>query len=173
MADAAMLQSEPGRVAQDDPAERMPARGDESVDHSCLAHLLGYQLAQADIPARRVFARHIGEPMGLRPVEFTLLVLVSANPGVTAKRLAQALAVTAPNITILLDRLSERGWVERVRSEADRRAQHIHLTPAGQKVARRALAVSKTMEQELVRHLTDGERAMLLELLQKVARQTR
>jgi DNA-binding MarR family transcriptional regulator len=168
-----MLKTGPPPIVRNDAAEPIPARGDESIDQSCLAHLLGYQLARADIPARQVFARHIGEPMGLRPVEFTLLVLVSANPGVTAKRLAQALAVAAPNITIVLDRLCERGWVERVRSEADRRAQHIHLTLAGQKLVRRALAVSRTMEQELVRHLTDGERAMLLELLQKVARQTR
>lgn len=143
------------------------------VDQSCLAHILGYQIAQADIPCKRAFIKHIGEPLGLRPVEFTILVLVAFNPGVTGKRLAQALAVTAPNITILLDRLSEKGLVERVRSETDRRAQNIHLTDAGEKLAKRAHAVSKTMEQEVLRHLSEGERVMLLELLQKVARSRR
>ena len=115
--------------------------------------------------------RHIGTPMGLRPVEFTILVLVASNPGATARQLAQALALAAPNMTILLDRLAERGWLERVRSQADRRAQHLHLTPAGAALAQRALAASKTMEHEVLRHLTDAERAMLLELLLKVARQ--
>jgi DNA-binding MarR family transcriptional regulator len=141
------------------------------VDESCLDHLLGYGLAQASIPVRQVFVRHVGEPMGLRPVEFTILVLLAANPGATARQLAQALSLAAPNITILLDRLAERGFLERVRSEADRRAQHIHLTPAGADLARRAHAVSKTMEHEVLRDLTEAERAMLLELLQKVARQ--
>jgi DNA-binding MarR family transcriptional regulator len=153
----------------------MPAKTDtpHGVDQACLAHLLGYQIAQADIPAKRVFVRHIGEPMGLRPVEFTILVLVAFNPGATAKHLAQALALAAPNITILLDRLAERGLLERVRSQADRRAQHIHLTAAGASLARRAHAVSMTMEEEVLRHLSEAERAMLLELLQKVARQRR
>jgi DNA-binding MarR family transcriptional regulator len=143
------------------------------VDQTALSHLLGYQMVQADIPLKRTFFKHIGEPLGLRPVEFTILVLVAHNPGVTGKQLAQALAVTAPNITILLDKMSEKGLLERVRSETDRRAQNIHLTAAGEKLAKRALGVSKTMEQEVLRHLSEGERVMLLELLQKVARHRR
>ena len=145
----------------------LPAHG---VDQTCLAHLLGYQMVQADIPLKRTFFKHIGEPLGLRPVEFTILALVAHNPGVTGKQLAQALAVTAPNITILIDKMSDKGLLERVRSETDRRAQNIHLTPAGEKLAKKAHAVSRAMEQEILRHLSEGERAMLLELLQKVAR---
>jgi DNA-binding MarR family transcriptional regulator len=151
-------------------ADPAPAHG---IDQACLAHLLGYQLSLADIPAKRVFFRHIGEPLGLRPVEFTILILAAFNPSATQKQLAQALALSAPNTTILLDRLAERGLIERVRSTADRRAQHIHLTPAGRKLARAAHEVSRTMEQDLLRHLSDGERALLLELLHKVGRHRR
>jgi DNA-binding MarR family transcriptional regulator len=154
----------------------MPAKPDlpaHGVDQSCLAHLFGYQMVQADIPLKRTYSKHIGEPLGLRPVEFTILVLVAFNPGVTGKQLAQALAVTAPQITILLDKMSEKGLLERVRSETDRRAQNIHLTAAGEKLAQRAHGVSQTMEQEVLRHLSEGERVMLLELLHKVARHRR
>ena len=143
------------------------------LDQGCLSHLLGYQVVQADIPLKKVFFKHIGEPLGLRPVEFTILVLLASNPGATGKQLAQTLAVTAPQITILLDRLSEKGWLERVRSEKDRRAQNIHLTPAGEQLARHAQQASKTMENDVLRHLSAGGRAMLLELLQKVARHRR
>jgi len=145
----------------------------QGVDDACLRHLAGYQAAQADIALKRAFHARIGEPFGLRPVEFTILALVAHNPGVTGKQLAQALAVTAPNITLLLDRMSERGLVERVRSETDRRAQNIHLTRAGAALAQRTLAVSRTMEREVLGHLSEGERVMLLELLRKVARQPR
>jgi DNA-binding MarR family transcriptional regulator len=143
------------------------------IDQSCLAHLLGYQLAQADIPFKKVFFKQIAEPFGLRPVEFTILVLVKFNPGVTGKQLAQSLAVTAPNITLMLDKLSEKGLLERVRSEVDRRAQNVHLTAAGATLCEQVYAISKTMEQDLLRHLSTGERVMLLELLQKVARHRR
>ena len=170
-----MLKSESGASAEAHNTAQMSPRPDAAaaVDQSCLSHLLGYQLVQADIPLKRTFFKHIGEPLGLRPVEFTLLVMIAFNPGVTAKQLAQALAVTAPNVTLLLDRMSEKGLIERVRSETDRRAQNIHLTPAGAKLAKRAHGVSLTMEQEVLRHLSDGERIMLLELLQKVARHRR
>lgn len=141
-----------------------------SLDHSGLQHLLGYQLAQADIPTRTLFFKQIGDPLKLRPVEFSILMLVAFNPGATPKRLSQALAVSAPNLTVLLDRMADKGWIERRRSEADRRAQHIHLTAEGRKRARKAHEISLTMEQELLRHLSEGERAMLRELLAKVAR---
>ena len=166
------LKSAGGDAARAEDAEDMPAKPGlptHGVDQSCLGHLLGYQMVQADIPFKRIFFKHIGEPLGLRPVEFTILALVASNPGVTGKQLAQTLAVTAPNITILIDKMSEKGLLERVRSETDRRAQNIHLTAAGERVAKRALTVWRRMEEEELRHLSEGERVMLLELLQKVA----
>ena len=73
-------------------------------------------------------------------------------------------------VTTLLDRLGERELLVRVRSEADRRTHHLRLSRKGGQLARQALEVSRTMERELVRHLSEAERAILMELLQKVAR---
>ena len=106
-------------------------------------------------------------------VEFTVLSLVASNADVTQKQLSQALAVSAPNITTLLDRLEQRQLLTRVRSEADRRSQHIRLTRKGNALARKATEVSRTMEQDVLRHLTEAEQAILVELLQKVARHRR
>ena len=143
------------------------------VDQSSLQHLLGYHMAQADIPAKAAFYKYIGEPLKLRHVEFTILMLVKSNPAVTQKQLSQTLAVTAANITILLDRLVEKGWIERVRSETDRRVQHIYLTEAGAALAEDSYRLSLRCEFEMLKHLTEGERIMLLELLDKVARHRR
>lgn len=144
-----------------------------AVDQSSLQHLLGYHMAQADIPAKAAFYKYIGEPLKLRHVEFTILMLVKSNPAITQKQLSQTLAVTAANITILLDRLVEKGWIERVRSETDRRVQHIYLTADGSTLAAQSHALSLSCEAEVLKHLTDGERIMLLELLDKVARHRR
>ena len=132
--------------------------------------MVGYQVSLADVHTKRAFFKHIGTPMALRPVEFSALVLVAFNPGATQKLLAHALALSAPNTTLLLDRLAERGLVERVRSESDRRAQNIHLTAQGVDLAHRAYDASKTMETDLLRGLSQAEQLMLLELLHKVAR---
>lgn len=143
------------------------------LDHAALRHVLGYQLAQAAIPTRTVFLRAIGEPLQLRPVEFTILQLIAHNADVTQKQLAQALAVTAPGMTVLLDRLEARGLLVRQRNERDKRSQVIRLTAAGTRLAAQSHASSLEMERDLLRHLSEAERAMLFELLHKVARHRR
>ncbi len=135
-----------------------------------LHDIVGYQLAQAAIAGHQVFMRQVGEPFELRPVEFTILALIEKNPGVSAKQLAQALAVTPPNITMWMDKLEGRGLVERERSTTDRRAQHIRTTPAGSTLARKSVELLVGGETESFAVLSRAERALLLELLHKVAR---
>lgn len=131
--------------------------------------ILGYQLAQAAIATTRVFTERVGQPFELRPVEFTILTLVHENPGVSARQLADALAVTPPNITMWIDKLERRGLIERERSTTDRRAQHIRTTRDGAALARQALERVLDGEQAALATLSPAERAMLVELLHKVA----
>jgi DNA-binding MarR family transcriptional regulator len=153
--------------------EAKAARGQERLDESAVLHVLGYRLAQASILMRSVFNRHVGEPLNLRTVEFTLLMLLLTNDDVTPSQISRTLAMSAPNLTQLLDRLVERGLVARERSPHDRRAQHIRLTRAGRTLAKKAHEISLGMEQEALHHLSEAERAMLFELLQRVARSGR
>ncbi|MBX3607149.1 MAG: MarR family transcriptional regulator [Piscinibacter sp.] len=140
------------------------------LDEAGLHGILGYQLAQATITTTRVFGERVGAPFELRPVEFTILTLVHENPGVSARQLADALAVTPPNITMWIDKLERRGLIERERSTIDRRAQHIRPTVEGAKLARQAVERVIEGEQAVLAVLSPAERAMLIELLHKVAR---
>lgn len=154
---------------------RKPADSSELTPQGRLAEaglrdVLGYQLAQATIATTHVFADRVGAPHELRPVEFTVLTLVHENPGVSAKQLANALAVTAPNITMWIDKLEARGLVQRERNAADRRAQHIRTTAAGGELARRAVSLLVEGERASFGVLSRAEMALLLELLHKVAR---
>jgi DNA-binding MarR family transcriptional regulator len=155
------MSKNPTARAESTPAGRLEEAG--------LHHILGYQLAQAAITTAGVFAQQVGEPFELRPVEFTILSLVNENPGSSLSRLAQALAVTAPNITMWIDRLEERGLVQRERSETDRRAQHLGVTPKGRQLVQKATQRVLDGEREVLGHLSDAERAILIELLHKVA----
>jgi DNA-binding MarR family transcriptional regulator len=150
--------------------QRLPGAPPHGLDQSCMGHLIGYQITQANVSSRKVFTRHIGEPYKLSPVEFTILMLVAHNRDATQKQLSQALAVSAPNVTALIDRMNERDLLKRVRNETDRRSQHVRLTRKGAALVREAREVSLTMERDLLRHLSEAERAMLTELLQKVTR---
>jgi len=117
---------------------------------------------------RKVFARHF-DPLGLKVVEFSILMLVAANAEVNQKQIGAALDISAPNLAVTLDRMVERGWVERVRGTRDRRSMHIHLTAAGRELVQRAEKTAATMEAPALRMLSLAERALLIELLMKVA----
>jgi len=152
----------------------MPGTGDhrkdaaDPLDQSRLTHLVGYAASRAAITMRRVFAQNFA-PLDLKVVEFSILMLVAANPQVNQKQLGQTLDISPPNMAVTLDRLVERGWVERVRSTQDRRAMHIHLTPEGAELVERAEKIAATMENPALRALSTAERALLIELLLKVA----
>ncbi len=147
-------------------APRRAAPGE--LDQSRLMHLVGYAASRASIELKKTFARHLG-PLELKAVEFSILVLVASNPQVNQKQLGQALDVSAPNMAVTLDRMVERGWVERVRSTQDRRAQHVHLTARGRELTQQAENIAATMEYAALRVLSPAERALLIELLFKVA----
>ena len=137
------------------------------IDHSDLQHLLGYALAQARVATNKAFFDAIGGPLQLRPVEFSLLMLLRGNDGVTQRDLVAALNLNAPNLKTLLTRLQERGLVSRERSDSDRRAQLIRLTADGLELAGRAQAAAATMEAGIRKRYTAGEWALLLELLHR------
>ncbi|WP_425256650.1 MarR family transcriptional regulator [Rubrivivax sp. RP6-9] len=152
----------PQRKALDEtPAGRLAETG--------LQGILGYQLAQARLTTDEVFLQSAGRRLALRPVEFTILALLDHNPGVSARQLARALAVTPPNLTTWLERLERRGLIARVRSESDRRTQPVMLTPEGAALARQAAQDIIAAEAAAVDNLSPAERALLLELLHKVA----
>jgi DNA-binding MarR family transcriptional regulator len=135
-----------------------------------LDEIVGFHLARAAVVTSANFDRHVGERLALTKTEFSLLMLLHANPGISPKPLARALAVVAPKLTLLLDRFEQRGLVQRERSTTDRRSQHLLLTAAGRRLAQDAAAAAGPMEQEWQQRLTRGEHAMLIELLDKLAR---
>ena len=134
-----------------------------------LHDVIGYQIAQASIATLALYQRAAGAPLALRPVEYTMLVLLNENPGGTAARLARALAVSAPNMTMWLEKLQRRDLVRREASESDRRSQHLYVTEKGRKLANEATRRVIEAERHAFSHLSVGERAILVELLRKLA----
>jgi DNA-binding MarR family transcriptional regulator len=65
--------------------------------------------------------------------------------------------VTQPAITLLVNRLTERGWVERVPDPSDGRAVLVSLTPAGEAVFARLRAEYRALLHEEMVSLQDGE----------------
>ena len=147
----------------------VPARDDGALEFGVLREVLGFHITLANIAAVAVFERHVGGPFGLRKAEFSLMMLLLANGATPAKHLARTLRLSAPNLTMLIDRMQAKHWLRRERNPADRRSQLIVLSAEGMALARRAQTAAKTMEHNFQRRLSRAERAMLIELLSKLA----
>lgn len=144
--------------------------GPAPLSFGALDDIVGFHVARAAVTTYAAYERFIGKPFGLKKVEFSLLMIVLANQAIAPKRLARALAVTAPALTMLLDRLQQRGLIQRERNPADGRSQHVVLTAGGHQLARDAAAAAQPMEHEIQStRLTRAEHAMLIELLDKLA----
>ncbi|MDB6000206.1 MAG: MarR family transcriptional regulator [Rhizobacter sp.] len=149
---------------------RRPA-APRTLDQSLLTHLVGYAATRASVQLKKTFSKHMG-PLNLKAVEFSILMLVMANDDVNQKQLGRALDVSAPNLAVILDKLAERGVIERVRGQQDRREQLLRLTAEGLTLAQRAQQIAQTMEHDAIAALSQAERLLLIELLQKVAKGT-
>ena len=80
-------------------------------------------------------SREFFAPWNLSPSQFNVLNLLRDVPeGRTQIELGRLLLTHRSNVTGLVDRLEERGWVQRLDDEQDRRAFRVVLTSAGQKL---------------------------------------
>lgn len=79
--------------------------------------------------------------------------------------LAEHTMVTTGAMTKRVDRLVDAGLVTRRRSEADRRARVVALTPAGRDLIDRAFTEHMADERRLLEVLTPAEQDLLAELL--------
>lgn len=135
------------------------------IDQSDLLSLLGYNCLQAYLAVIPVIKKQLAK-YSLRPVEFTVLSLVKANPHINQKRLGQTINVSPPNLATLLDRMEADDLLVRQRNPLDKRSQILALTPKGAELCAKAQAGAEKMEA--IPQLTQAERVELMRLLQKV-----
>ncbi len=94
-----------------------------------------------------------------------LRVLRGAHPdGYPRWDIARRLIERSPDVTRLIDRLAEGGWVERVRSEQDRRLSVTRITTKGLKLLERMRGEIEAIQADLARRLPDREARALADL---------
>ena len=74
----------------------------------------------------------------ISPAQFSVLVVISANPGLSQAEIAATLGIERARLVRLLHRLEQRGLTQRLPSSADGRRHALRLTRDGEKVLARA-----------------------------------
>lgn len=104
----------------------------------------------------------------LTPQQYNLLRLLrGASPEpVPTLNLATRLVSRAPDVTRMLDKLQERGWIARERPAANRRQVLVTITPAGLSLLARLDQPLRECHDRQLGHLSDAQLRELVGLLQ-------
>ena len=93
---------------------------------------------------------------------------LAIDRGMTVKDLIEFLLLSRQNLTAVIDRLEERGWVERVKDSEDGRSRRIRLTPEGTRNWARMQPKIDAFYHAALRDLDDKDRAELFRLLNRL-----
>jgi DNA-binding MarR family transcriptional regulator len=147
------------------PSRPVPAV--DKVDTSYLEGLIGYNARRAALAVIEVFLERMAI-YTLRPVDFSVLSLITHNPGITSRQLCSTLGILPPNLVGIVNALEKRELIQRQPHPRDGRAMGLHLTAAGQKLMRDAERTAAELEAQAAARLTEGETKTLIRLLKKI-----
>jgi DNA-binding MarR family transcriptional regulator len=105
--------------------------------------------------------------LALTPAQAELLC--AALKPVPVGALARVLRCDRTNVTHLVDRAVERGWVERRGHETDRRQSLIALTPRGARLAKRFIGRLEAQLTPMIASWPDERQHCAVDILNEVA----
>lgn len=143
------------------PRERKNRR---DIDLDVLTSHLGYSLRRAQVWVFQDFIRTLSV-IDIRPAQYSVLVVIGANPGLSQAELAGRLGIERARLVHMLDHLQHRGLTERHPSPTDRRTHALQLTKEGQKMLKRAKALAARHEARLTERIGAAGRAQVMDLL--------
>lgn len=141
----------------------MPAQR-KVVDLGSLSRFVGFHLRLAQLAVFKDFEKELGK-IGVTPAVYSVLEVLQRNPGLTQSKLANTVRLDRSSVVPLLDKLGQRGLVERLASTTDRRHKHLYLTADGKNLLQQANERVAQHEQRVCKPFTAAEKQNLLELL--------
>ena len=107
-------------------------------------------------------------PLGISIAQMPVLVVLrDAKHPIMISEVARRLYLETPSLTTMIDRLSERGLVERVNDPKDRRKTLVALTQKGERLVESICEPYRHLHEQMFGVLDDDERENLTAMLQK------
>jgi DNA-binding MarR family transcriptional regulator len=134
------------------------------------------KVVELDRQIHRVIRRHSSDAwMGLNLTvpQIKTLFFISNEHGTNPTRLATALRVTPPNVTGIVDRLVEQGFLVRRDSPKDRRALLLQITEKGESILSDLRERRTSIMREILEYLNAEELSQIVKGLSQLARVTR
>jgi DNA-binding MarR family transcriptional regulator len=145
--------------------ERMRGNGHITFDLGVLNSHTGYFVRRFQVWIFQDFIRSLAS-VDIRPAQYSVLVVIEANPGLSQSGIADLLGIERARLVRLLDRLEQRGFVQRTQSRADRRSHAIFLTRKGRARLKVIKQLAAQVEARVADRLGADNRRLLIEILQ-------
>lgn len=140
---------------------------DSHSPDSALRVFTGYILRRVVSAANPGVSAVLAE-LGLRRLLFSVLTVITENPGLKQSDLADALAIERPNMVKLVDELEGAGLITRERSTTDHRAKSLVPTPAGMKLQSQAFLRVVNFDRSLTKGLSTDDLDTLRRILKVI-----
>jgi DNA-binding MarR family transcriptional regulator len=133
-------------------------------DHNDVLIALRRITRAIDLQSKRLMKK-----TGVTAPQLVVMQTLKRQGQLSPSALAKAVSLSQATVTTILDRLVKQGFVQRVRSDADKRVVLASLTEKGLSTASSAPELLQAGFLREFRKLQDWERAMLIASLQRIA----
>ena len=137
--------------------------------HSMAGHLIR-RLHQ--ISTQVFAARMQAEGFDLTPVQFAAVDAIATYPGIDQAGVAAKIAYDRATIGGVIDRLEQKGLVNRSVSKQDRRAREVRLSEQGQATYDRILPIVTDLQGDILSGLAEKEQDLFKAMARKVVTAT-
>lgn len=133
------------------------------------SRMAGHLIRRMNQISTQVFSQRMqAEGRDLTPVQFAALNAIITHPGIDQAGVAAKIAYDRATIGGVIDRLEQKGYVERTVSRRDRRAREVRATKLGQKEFNEILPIVEALQDVVLAGLDSAEKELFRTLAQKV-----
>ncbi len=117
----------------------------------------------------KVLKNIIGDKLSIKELNTLEIIYDNTKSGTnTATNIAKALGITLSTLTINIDRLQAKGYVNRIKHEKDRRIVHLVLTQEGMQIRNKHENLHKKTVNSAIKALSNTEKVALVNALNKL-----
>ena len=110
---------------------------------------------------------------GLQLSEFAIMEALLHKGPLPISIIGEKVLLTSGSMTAAVNRLENKKMVRRIQDPSDGRRFHVHLTPSGAKMIKKAYARHANNLEKVAQVLTEKERQELARLLKKIGYRSR
>jgi MarR family transcriptional regulator, temperature-dependent positive regulator of motility len=130
--------------------------------------MAGHLIRRLHQLSTQVFAKRMQDiRFDLTSVQFAALEAIVTHPGIDQAGVAALIGYDRATIGGVIDRLEQKGFVERNVSVRDRRAREVRATEAGVRTFEAILPIVSALQDDILARLSASERSILMMLVSK------